>query len=172
MPLAWLLQSLLLFHRCGSSGSAVRASRYAHYTPPRPLVLQVHSLQRCGLQDYLASSSITYVLMHCLGFKPTIYERMHRNLSFGYKTRSNQKSDSGQPWKVPKHEVQSKIESIVQSRVQSPGFLPTCLQNQKWTSHNYCHSSLSATREATLWLKQPTCFCSEYSHKCISNRVN
>ena len=73
MPLAWLLQSLLLFHCCSSSGSAVRASRYAHYTPPQPLVLQAHSLQRCGLQDYLASSSITYLLMHCLGLKPTMY---------------------------------------------------------------------------------------------------
>ena len=72
MTLAWLLQILLLFHCCGSNGSAVRASRHAHYTPPQPLVLQVHSLQRCGLQDYLASSSITCLLMHCIGLKPTI----------------------------------------------------------------------------------------------------
>ena len=28
------------------------------------------------------------------------------------------------------------------------------------TSHNHCLSSLSATRVTTLWLKQPTCFCS------------
>ena len=49
------------------------------------------------------------------------------------------------------------MQSIVQSRVQSPGFVPTCLQNQKWTSNNHCCSSLSATRETTLW---SNCFCS------------
>ena len=30
----------------------------------------------------------------------------------------------------------------------------------KKTSGNHCLSSLSATRVTTLWLKQPTCFCS------------
>ena len=33
------------------------------------------------------------------------------------------------------------------------------------TSHNHCLSSLSATRVTTLWLKQPTCFCSV--HACM-----
>ena len=68
--LAWLLQGLLLLLCLGSSGSVVRAfclSRYAHYIPPQPLVSQAHSLQR--VWDYLGSSSITYLPMHCLGLK-------------------------------------------------------------------------------------------------------
>ena len=104
MPLAWLLQSLLLFHCCGSSGSAVRASRYAHYTPPQHLVLPSHSLQRCGLQETtwpLAQLPISWFIV----------------------------------WKVPNTRSSPKLS---------------------WT----CFCSLYATRVTTLWLKQPTCFCS------------
>ena len=37
-----------------------------------------------GLRDYLASSSITYLPMHCLGLNAAMYaEKMHKNLTFG-----------------------------------------------------------------------------------------
>ena len=35
------------------------------------------------------------------------------------------------------------------------------LPYQRKPSGNHCLSSLSATRVTTLWLKQPTCFCSD-----------
>ena len=39
-------------------------------------------------------------------------------------------------------------------------FLSGCLmQLAKYTIHNHCLFSLSATRVTTLWLKQPICFC-------------
>ena len=39
-------------------------------------------------------------------------------------------------------------------------FLLGCLmQLAKYTTHNHCLFSLSATRVTTLWLKQPICFC-------------
>ena len=41
-------------------------------------------------------------------------------------------------------------------------FLSGCLmQLAKYTIHNHCLFSLSATRVTTLWLKQPICFCCE-----------
>ena len=46
-------------------------------------------------------------------------------------------------------------------------FLSGCLmQLAKYTIHNHCLISLSATRLTTVWLKQPICFC------CVAPTVN
>ena len=56
-----------------------------------------------------------------------------------------------------------------------------CMMNwaciPKQTSCNHCLSSLSATQVTTLWLKQPTCFCSVgkvvtmHNHAHVFNHV-
>ena len=72
----------------------------------------------CGLQDYLASSSITYLLMHCLGLKPTIYaEKMHRNLIFGTRLETIKNWTVGSPEKFQNMRSSPNIESIIQSIV-------------------------------------------------------
>ena len=45
------------------------------------------------------------------------------------------------------------------------------LQHQSKPLPAHCLSSLSATRATTLWLKQPTCFCSVQSKLSILRAV-
>jgi len=46
------------------------------------------------------STAITYLLMHCLGLKPTMYaEKMHRNLIFGTRLEAIKNWTVGSPEK-------------------------------------------------------------------------
>ena len=72
MPLACLLQGLLLVLCHDSSGSVVKASclsRYAHYTSPQPLVLQAHLLQRVLLVRHnyiILGLLLNYLILNAL----------------------------------------------------------------------------------------------------------
>ena len=74
-----------------------------------------------GLPDNLASSSITYLPMHCLGLKhqkSVLEKNVVHNPKLWNKTGSNQKVDSGRAWKVVKHKVSSYI--LLSSTKSSP----------------------------------------------------
>ena len=124
---------MLLVLCLGSSGSIVRASclsRYAHYTPPQPLVLQAQSLQGYGLQDYLASSSITYLPMHCLGLNATIYTEKNyiQESNLWHTTGRHQKLDGGKAWKFRNtslvHTCCCSVQNQVHNRVHNPVHSP------------------------------------------------
>ena len=112
------------------------------------LSLQSHKLtlhKGYGLRDYLACSSNTYLLMNCL-YRPDIYveKKKHRDL---YNPQGWKQSKTG--WTVERpgkfrnlrlvhtfhcpvqNPASPKIESIIQSIVQSSGFVPTQLGQMK-----------------------------------------
>ena len=100
-----------------------------------------------GLPDNLASSSITYLPMHCLGLKrqkSVLKKMLCITLSFGTRLEAIKKwtVDSGRAWKIVKHKVivrtfccpvQNQVQNLVYnpvhgpvySPVKSPGFVPT-----------------------------------------------